>query len=703
MKKKLLIIPAILLTIGLTGCNLSFVDRFLGVSIIDDEEESSEVSSSGESESSSSSQNTLVTSIVLENSVLTIKGSQTVKLKANVYPKSAKNRNVVWGTSDASILTVDDTGNVTTHAPGDAIVTVSAVDGSGVTATCDIKVEYVAVTGIKLSPTFLSIDEGATSQLTATILPENASYQNVIWSSSDDTVAQVNENGVVSGLSTGSANITVETVDCHKTATQFVTVSYSNSAIVKATSKYTYRDVDSKQYVENRGDQKVLVIPTYFSDEPMNATLANAEFIETSFFGSNVDCKWRSFAGYYEEASFNQLHYSGHVCHEWYPCEYTVAQVLANNELSKTIASKALEWFKLQYPTFDWTGYDSDEDGTVDSLYIIYASDYVDNNSSLWGYRWTTNVQAGNGLQAHAYSWFSLKFLTETSSYGGVPDGGSNTRIIIHEHGHMLGLADYYDTSYSGIDLVGRYDMQDCNQFDWNAFSKYSVGWLSPYYIRQDILEAKGSETITIRSSAENGDCILVRNSAWNGSPFDEYLLLELFNPNLGNNEYDFNYGGTTGVDYGVKIFHVDARMARYYIENFNIVSEEVDEIDNNAKYTYFIPNDNDEINSATHNAIGKQVGFTSFTNYHLLQLLQKEGTNTFDDPSGSARHTWQQSDLWQTGDTFSIGNHVGYYDYGPGFFYNNTTFNDGTSLPYGITFDNVTADSATITFTYLG
>ena len=709
MKKKLLIIPTIILMAGLTACNLSFVDKLIGVSIIDDDEESSLVSSSEDGEnSSSSSQNTLVTSIVLENTVLSIKGTQTVKLKASVFPKTAKNRTLVWGTSDASILTVDDTGVVSTHSPGDAVVTVSATDGSGVTAECQIKVEYVAVTGIKLSPKFSSIDVGQTLNLNAEILPSNASNQEVIWTSSDESVATISDAGVVTGVGTGEASITVQTVDCGKSITRHVAVANSDAAIVKANSKYTYHDIDKTQYVENEGDQKVLVIPTYFTDEPDNVSVENKNFIDMSFFGTNDECKWRSFTGYYEEASFGQLRYTGHVSDAWYAAPYSTSDVLADNNLSKTIASKALEWFKGQNPDFDWTGYDSDNDNNVDSLYIIYASDYVDNNSSLWGYRWSTTVPAGNtGLQAHAYSWFSLKFLKDVDSYGGVPVDGSNTRIIVHEHGHMLGLADYYDTSYSGMDLVGGWDMQDRNQFDWNAFSKYTVGWINPYYIREEKLQAKGSETITIRASAKNGDCILVHNSSWNGSPFDEYLMLELFNPNIGNNEYDYNHSNSVGIDltgYGVKIYHVDARMARYYIDNnFNLVAEPADELEDQTKYTYFIPNDNDEIHGANHNAIGKQVGFNEFENYHLLQLLQKGGTDTFSDTDGAARHEWIQSDLWQTGDTFCIGNHVGYDDYGQEFFYHKTTFNDGTTLPYGITFDSVTADSATITFTYLG
>ena len=99
----------------------------------------------------------------------------------------------------------------------------------------------------------------------------------------------------------------------------------------------------------------------------------------------------------------------------------------------------------------------------------------------------------------------------------------------------MLGLSDYYDNAYSGMDLIGGWDMQDRDVLDWNSFSKYAVGWTQPYYVVENKLQEKTSEVITLTPASESGDCLLLRDSTWNGSPFDEYILLELFNPNIGN------------------------------------------------------------------------------------------------------------------------------------------------------------------------
>ena len=619
MKKKLLLIPTLLLAASMTACNLSFIDKYLGVE--DEEDDTSESRpDNGTSSDTSSSYSSL----------------------------------------------------------GD-----------------------VLVSSIRLDRTEIELNEGTNTQLEATILPKNATNQVLEWTSDNDAIATVDSSGVVTAVNHGETIIRVRSTDGgNRTANCSVTVIYDGEeAIIKATKKYNYYDLDNSGNVAPTGDQKVLVIPTYFPDDSINATEANRQFIEKSFFGTNEECGWRSFTGYYEQASFNQLHYSGYVSPVWYEAEYNRDYVRDTNDSSKTIASHALKWFKEQNPSFDWTGYDANNDGILDSLYIIYASDY-DPNTNLWGYRWSTTVSSGPGISAYPFSWFSLQFLTNTSDYGGVPATGSNTRIIIHEHGHMLGLADYYDNAYSGMDLIGGWDMQDRNVLDWNSFSKYAVGWTQPYYVVENKLQEKTSEVITLTPASESGDCLLLRDSTWNGSPFDEYILLELFNPNIGNNAYDSAHNtqaGMSQIGYGVRMFHVDARMAHYWFDG-GIKSGPTDTIDD---YT-FIPNDNDLKSYEGHNSIGRQVGFTEWENYHLLHMIQKENLNTFETTDSSIRHTWRESDLFQTGDSFCIGNHSGYTNYGPEFFYNTTTFNDGTTFPYGIEFLNVTGNNATIRVTYL-
>jgi uncharacterized protein YjdB len=113
---------------------------------------------------------------------------------------------------------------ITAVAPGTATITVTTTDGSK-TATCAVTVTPIAVTGVSLSPTTVSIAAGATSQLTPTVAPSNASNKTVTYASSNTAVATVSASGLVTGISAGTATITVTTTDGSKTATCAVTVT----------------------------------------------------------------------------------------------------------------------------------------------------------------------------------------------------------------------------------------------------------------------------------------------------------------------------------------------------------------------------------------------------------------------------------------------------------------------------------------------
>ena len=82
----------------------------------------------------------------------------------------------------------------------------------------------IGVTGVSLNHNALTLNVGDTNTLTATISPSNATNQSVIWSTNNSSVATVS-NGVVTAVSTGSAIITVATVDGNYTATCSITVS----------------------------------------------------------------------------------------------------------------------------------------------------------------------------------------------------------------------------------------------------------------------------------------------------------------------------------------------------------------------------------------------------------------------------------------------------------------------------------------------
>lgn len=73
--------------------------------------------------------------------------------------------------------------------------------------------EPVDPTEVTLNQKTASVAVGATKQLSATVLPENADNKNVTWSSSNEGVATVDANGLVTAIAEGTANITAKTVN----------------------------------------------------------------------------------------------------------------------------------------------------------------------------------------------------------------------------------------------------------------------------------------------------------------------------------------------------------------------------------------------------------------------------------------------------------------------------------------------------------
>ena len=145
---------------------------------------------------------------------------ETFQLTATVLPENASNKTVTWRSGNTDYATVDQNGLVTgvsgsTSSTGN-MVNIFAATSNGIEKKQQFRIKKVLV-----EPTGISINEntgapiqlyvGDTYQLTATVLPENASDKTVTWESDNTSVATVNSNGRVRALRTGSATITART------------------------------------------------------------------------------------------------------------------------------------------------------------------------------------------------------------------------------------------------------------------------------------------------------------------------------------------------------------------------------------------------------------------------------------------------------------------------------------------------------------
>lgn len=176
-----------------------------------------------------------VKGVSLNKTATTIEVGKTEKLTATVTPDNATNKNVTWKSSNEDVATVGTDGTVTANAVGTADITVTTADG-GKTATCTVTVKpaTVAVTGISLDHQSLTLEEGARETLTATVTPDTATDKTVTWTSSDSTVAKV-ENGVVTAIKASETPVTITATAGEKTATCEVTVTAKTVAVESVT------------------------------------------------------------------------------------------------------------------------------------------------------------------------------------------------------------------------------------------------------------------------------------------------------------------------------------------------------------------------------------------------------------------------------------------------------------------------------------
>ena len=170
-------------------------------------------------------ENVAVDGVTLNQSSLSLAPGNTAQLVATVSPENANDKSLTWTSSNEGVVTVDENGNITALKEGTATITVTTKDG-GYTATCTVTVSkgVVAVTGIGFANNTATVITNYTITLKATISPSDATNKNITWSSSDTSIATVNQNGVVTGKKAGKVTITAKTVDGGYTATVTVTV-----------------------------------------------------------------------------------------------------------------------------------------------------------------------------------------------------------------------------------------------------------------------------------------------------------------------------------------------------------------------------------------------------------------------------------------------------------------------------------------------
>lgn len=154
---------------------------------------------------------TVASEINLSDTDVEMNRGENITLSAKIIPSNTTLTDLSWESSNTDVVIVDQTGKITALKPGKAIITVRALDGSNVMATCNITVKGAR---IKLSHTEVSLPVNDIMTLSYTVEPKDVSIE---WSSSDLDVAYIKKNSdgsvTVVGMADGVATITARALD----------------------------------------------------------------------------------------------------------------------------------------------------------------------------------------------------------------------------------------------------------------------------------------------------------------------------------------------------------------------------------------------------------------------------------------------------------------------------------------------------------
>ncbi|MDR2828451.1 MAG: InlB B-repeat-containing protein, partial [Acholeplasmatales bacterium] len=344
-----------------------------------------------------------------------------------------------------------------------------------------------------------------------------------------------------------------------------------NSSYSQTTNEYEIANFSSKNTgLPSKGTYHVPVIFVDFTNDRF--TSSEKQKAELAFNGTSAGTGWESVSTWFTKSSYGALNltfdfvgtYSSTKNSSYYDDSGE------GNELGDQVAiAEAMAYIN---PFVDFSIYDYNNDGNIDSIYFIYsvADNYDIDPWWAWVSLFNESPYTFDGKDLWYYQWASISFASETLHGATIP---ANAETYIHETGHLLGSEDYYsyNSTYGGL---GGMDMQACNVGDHGPYNKMMYGWVKPY-----IASSSSSKTFNLKEyeQANESDVqiiVIPRSGTWN--LYSEYIAIVYYTPTVLYEHAATRTSGWAKVvpnDRGVLIYHIDARHKsslsywNYYIQ----------------------------------------------------------------------------------------------------------------------------------------
>ena len=185
-----------------------------------------------------------VTGMTLEKKSIEVEKGKTETINAIITPENATRKAITWTSSDTNVATVTN-GVVKGISAGTATITATTKDGN-FTDTCEVTVMQNAVTGIRISEKLIDLGMGYKKQITATVMPDDATDKSVEWTSENPEIATVSDNGTITGKSYGRTVVTATTTDGGYTAKCVVRVKPIDVFDATGNNEFVLSNTDSE-------------------------------------------------------------------------------------------------------------------------------------------------------------------------------------------------------------------------------------------------------------------------------------------------------------------------------------------------------------------------------------------------------------------------------------------------------------------------
>ena len=460
----------------------------------------------------------------------------------------------------------------------------------------------------------------------------------------------------------------------HKSATE--TIEYEKPFEVvnksKTEIKQTQGDYQNRKthLAPSIGTARVLVVPIWYTTsstyvkEDKKANIL--EDLNTALFGNPEETGWHSLSSYYSQESKGMLTISGTVA-DFYESSYDGS--MSNSDHLTYVENdikNAVNFYFANHLSDSRYNYDADHNGYIDTVIGVPIYPYIR------AYKWRIgdydpNISKPNIDDCNWVSYENLYNAENALARTGYAysSGENNNRLLdptvfIHEFGHSLGQVDLYDyiTNSDGtppeIDDTGGFNMQTDGKCGHDPYSVMSFGWADPYI-------PTTSEVVTLNDFQSSNELILL-TPEWNSydSPFDEYLLLELYSP-TGLNEYYVNYVDDRKAPdvVGIRVWHIDSILFhRDYSTNTGYYTSDCHDVNDNGYYPSLV----------------RSNGYSGIPHYGLVRLMRSPHSSSY-----LTTDKFRSVDLLVEGEQFLFSN---FADQFPQYEYNHVeTLDNGKEL----------------------